>query len=76
MADYAMLVLAVVLIVIGLILLTVFLQPSSEGKTEVKAAGLFMIGPIPVILGDKSLVLPLAIAAIVLMVLWFFFFRG
>lgn len=51
--------------------------PSKESKSEVKAGGVIMIGPIPIIFGsDKESARTAAILAIILMLLSLIIFRA
>lgn len=61
-----------VLIGIGLMIAGTFLSKN----TEVKSAGVFMIGPIPIVFGDRQLLIPLLILVIVIMILWFLIAKG
>jgi uncharacterized protein (TIGR00304 family) len=65
------------LIVIGvfIVAVAVILSSCKGGKSEVKGAGVIMIGPIPIIFGsDKKSVMIAIVLAIVLMVLLIFLY--
>jgi len=65
-------VIGIALVFLGMLLIIAssFLQKNSK----VEGAGIVMIGPIPIFFGSDRLLVPLAILAILLIILWFIFF--
>lgn len=64
-----------ILIVIAGIMLGGLQGIQGKEKTSVSGAGVIMIGPIPILFGDKRMLLPLIILIIILIVLWLFLFN-
>ena len=46
----------------------------SSGNSNIESAGIIMVGPIPIMFGDKRLLLPLAILATILMISFYVLF--
>jgi len=62
---------------IGLVFAGILLMIFSsflQKNARVEGAGIVMIGPIPIFFGSERLLVPLAVLAIILIILWFIFF--
>jgi uncharacterized protein (TIGR00304 family) len=69
-AGTALVMLGFILVLAGIIL------PSGGSKTEVRGGGVVFLGPIPLIFGtDKKSAVTVSIIALILMLLYFWFFR-
>jgi uncharacterized protein (TIGR00304 family) len=68
LAGFAFLFIGVALIFAGILL------SAASGKTSIEGAGIIMIGPVPIMFGSKRLLLPLALLAIVLMLVFYLLF--
>lgn len=66
----------ITLILIGFLLVFIagFFQATKTGS-EIKSAGILMIGPIPIIFGNKKDVPLLIFLAIILMIAWYLFLK-
>ena len=62
----------IALLFVGILL--IIFSTLSQKNSRVEGAGIVMIGPIPIFFGSERALLPLAILAIVLIILWFLFF--
>ncbi|MCD6247082.1 MAG: DUF131 domain-containing protein [Candidatus Diapherotrites archaeon] len=70
LAGVALLFLGILLIFAG----TILSIASAEKNVKIETAGVIMIGPIPIMFGDKRLLIPLALLAIALMLISYWLF--
>ncbi|MCD6478440.1 MAG: DUF131 domain-containing protein [Candidatus Diapherotrites archaeon] len=68
LAGFAFLLIGIALIFAGILL------SAASGRANVEGAGIIMIGPVPIMFGSKRLLLPLALLAIVLMLVFYLLF--
>jgi uncharacterized protein (TIGR00304 family) len=63
-----------VLLMAGTVLVAtgIALNSFKTQESEMKGAGIFLVGPIPIVFGDRKLVVPLLLLSIALMVAWIF----
>ena len=70
LAGIALLFLGILLIFAG----TILGVASAEKNVKIESAGIIMIGPIPIMFGNKRLLVPLALLAVILMIVSYWFF--
>lgn len=70
LAGLAFLFVGILLIFAGTILSAV----GTEKNAKMESAGIIMIGPIPIMFGSRRLLIPLALLAIILMIISYWLF--
>jgi uncharacterized protein (TIGR00304 family) len=72
--EQTLFILGIALVLTGIMLIVVASMLKSASAVEHQAAGVVLIGPVPILFGNKRMLLPLVFGATLLMVLAIIFY--